>query len=161
MELTVEQVSPVVLPLLATAMPRVGTAIVDEGGAAAMLVEPAAPRSRMLPDRSTAPGTIWAIAESVLLGEAPVRPCAVPAGASGAPAVRTAMGLDAPPKHATWSGLSNGLRREYQSWTYPERGCCSRLQAAARSARVQRLPMVPMQQLVDSRQSCCRLKFPA
>src|SRR5579862_8435315 len=104
MELTVEQVSPVVLPLLATAIPRAGAAIVDEGGAAAMLVEPATPRSRMLPVRSTAPGTIAAMAESVLLGEAPVPPAATPVGLSGAPKLKLAMGLDAPPKHSVGPG---------------------------------------------------------
>src|SRR5579864_6703468 len=104
MELSVEQVSPVVLPLLATDMGRVGVAIVDEGGAAAMLVEPAKPRSRMVPVRSTAPGKICAIAESVLLGEGPVPPAATPKGLSGAPKVKAAMGLDAPPKQRLGPG---------------------------------------------------------
>src|SRR5256885_5523922 len=63
MELTVEHVRPVVRPLLETAIPRVAVASVDEGGAAAMLVELDGPRSRIVPARSTVPGMIWAMAD--------------------------------------------------------------------------------------------------
>src|SRR5215472_2389470 len=72
----VEQVSPVLRPLLATPslLPSTvaGLATVLEGAAAAMPVEPTAPRSRMLPDVSTVPEeTICAMAASTLLGEGP------------------------------------------------------------------------------------------
>src|SRR6185437_3805432 len=71
----VEQVNPVVRPTLATfpfaARTAAGSPMADEGGAAAMLVDPAGPRSRMAPVRSTVVGTIVAIAASTLLGANP------------------------------------------------------------------------------------------
>src|SRR5713226_2561950 len=77
MELRVEHVRPVLRPLLATCSfaerTLAGTASVLDGGAAAMLVEPAAPRSRMLPVVSTAPGVMAAMAASTLLGAGPVQ----------------------------------------------------------------------------------------
>src|SRR3954463_14529820 len=94
----VEQVRPVVLPLFPTGSPRVGTPSMLEGGAAAMLVEPAGPRSRILPLRSTWLGTISAIAASTLLGECPQRaafevphlPGSLATGFSAAPLVKWA-----------------------------------------------------------------------
>src|SRR5215471_1682788 len=78
MACSVEHVRPVLRPLLATPSPFAntvdGTASVLEGGAAAMLPAPAAPRSRMLPLVSTVPGTIWAMAASTLLGAGPFVP---------------------------------------------------------------------------------------
>src|SRR5215475_3300009 len=96
METMVEQVRPVVLPLLLTGSLRVGTPIVLEGGAGAMLVEPTGPRSRMVPLVSTSPGTISAIAASTFLGacpqsgafEVPHFPGSLATGFNGAPAVR-------------------------------------------------------------------------
>src|SRR5262249_24413317 len=87
----VEQVRPLVRPLLATCMFTVGTPIVAEGGAAGRLVEPAvAPRSRIVPDGSTCPATTIAFAASPWLGAGPVRPFVVPAGTSAACWVRLA-----------------------------------------------------------------------
>src|SRR5436305_3527309 len=65
----VEHVNPVLLPAFATANPTVGTARILEGGAGAMVMVAvsAAPRSRMFPLGSTAPGTACAIAASTLL----------------------------------------------------------------------------------------------
>src|SRR5215472_15510715 len=94
MEAIVEQVSPVVRPLLATFILSAAVPTVPEGGAAGRLVVPAvAPRSRMVPAVSTVPLMIMAMAASTLLGEGPVRPCVVPAGASGACCVRLATGM--------------------------------------------------------------------
>src|SRR5580765_294089 len=66
-----EQVRPVVLPLLPTPSPSAGTPIVLEGAAAAMLVVPTGPRSRIVPERSTCPTAISAMAASTLLGAWP------------------------------------------------------------------------------------------
>src|SRR5581483_2603186 len=99
----VEQVRPVVRPLLATPMFNAGVAIVAEGAAAAMVVVPDAPRSRIVPAVSTWPAIIWAIAASTLLGAAPVRPCWVPAGTSVACSVRLATVIGAL-KHAACPG---------------------------------------------------------
>ena len=78
MEDRVEQVNPLLRPLFATPslLPNTvaGTAGVLEGGAAAMLLGPAVPRSRMVPLVSTATSTIWAIAASTLLGAGPKVP---------------------------------------------------------------------------------------
>src|ERR1700757_1182661 len=104
MEVTVEQVSPVVRPLLATAWLSAGVARVADGCAAAILLAPAAPRSKMLPFRSTAPVVISAIAESVLLGEGPVPPAATPVGLSAACCCSVATGLEEAPKHAPCPG---------------------------------------------------------
>jgi hypothetical protein len=66
--LTDEQVRPVVRLLLATFNPTLSTAVVDDGGAAAMLLGPATPRSRILPAVSTAPVAICARPASTLSG---------------------------------------------------------------------------------------------
>ncbi len=58
MELIVEQVSPVVRPLLATYMGRAGAPTVEEGGAAGRLVVPATPRSRSFPWVPLAPDNL-------------------------------------------------------------------------------------------------------
>lgn len=68
----VEQVSPVVVPLLATLIPNWAAARVAEGGAGEMLVGSAGPRARMVLAVSTAPGTISARAASTLLGAMPL-----------------------------------------------------------------------------------------
>src|SRR5581483_5402069 len=64
-------VRPVLRPVLATRVPAasvaVGSARIEDGGAGAMPVGPAAPRSRIAPDRSTAPGSTRARAASTLL----------------------------------------------------------------------------------------------
>src|SRR5690349_16906867 len=102
-----EQVRPVVLPLLPTASPNEGTPMVAEGDAAAMLVVPTGPRSRMVPEVSTCPATISAMAASTLSGACPqsgvVLPWQAPvvsfaAGLSNAPWVRcaTVSGAGAP-----------------------------------------------------------------
>src|ERR1700731_1924899 len=99
----VEQVSPVVLPLLATPCDRAGVPMVDEGGCGAMLVVPTGPRSRMVPLKSTCPGAISAIAASTLLGDGPHKGL----GAVGPHAPGTfATGLSAAPcvSRATVSG---------------------------------------------------------
>src|SRR5579864_630616 len=76
MACSVEQVSPLLRPTLATpslVMSTVlGSAKVAEGGAALMLAPLTAPRSRMLPLVSTSSATTLAIAASVLLGAGPV-----------------------------------------------------------------------------------------
>src|ERR1700685_3935796 len=72
MLLTVEHVRPVVRPVLATANPSAGASRVAEGAAAAMLLGPGTPRSRMVPDASIVPGTIWASAASTLLSAIPL-----------------------------------------------------------------------------------------
>src|ERR1051326_6234891 len=69
----VEHVRPVVLPLFPTGSLSVGMPRGLDGAAAAKLAVPAGPRSRMLPLRSTCPGTISAIAASTLLGACPQR----------------------------------------------------------------------------------------
>src|SRR5260370_41373411 len=96
MEDRVEQVSPVLRPLFATPslLPKTvaGTAGVLEGGADAMLLAPAGPRSRMAPVVSTAAAgivTMAAMAASTLLGAGPFVPFA---GLSGAALVRLAPG---------------------------------------------------------------------
>src|SRR5258708_17378749 len=76
MDCKVEHVSPVLRPLLATrvfaARTAEGTASVDEGGAAPILVAPGfGARSRIAPLVSTMAGTIWAMAASPLLGAGP------------------------------------------------------------------------------------------
>src|SRR5215472_6788635 len=78
MDCRVEQVSPLLRPLLATpsfAPSTVeGLARLTEGGAASMIVVPAAPRSRMAPVVSTAKEGVVAtaaIAASTLLGAKP------------------------------------------------------------------------------------------
>src|SRR6478609_2471783 len=98
-----EQVRPVVLPLLPTACPNEGTPIVAEGGAAAMLVVPTGPRSRMLPERSTCPAAISAMPASTLLGEWPQSGVVLP---WQGPVVSFATGLSAAPcvRCATVSG---------------------------------------------------------
>src|SRR5579871_463049 len=68
----VEQVNPVVLPVLATANPSAGASSVEEGGAAAILLGPGTPRSRILPEASTVPGIICASAASTLLSAIPL-----------------------------------------------------------------------------------------
>src|SRR4029077_11307285 len=72
MLLIAEQVNPVVLPLLATGKPSDGACSVEEGGAAAMLVGPGTPRSRIFPEASTIPATICARAASTLLSAIPL-----------------------------------------------------------------------------------------
>src|SRR5580765_3022062 len=100
----VEQVRPVVLPLLPTLSPNPGVPIVWEGAAAAMLVVPTGPRSKIVPERSTCPALISAIAASTLLGEWPQ---------SGAvaflhgPVVSLAAGLSARP-WVRWANVSGG-----------------------------------------------------
>jgi len=81
MEDRVEQVNPLLRPLFATPslLPNTvaGTAGVLEGGAAAMLLGPAVPRSSIAPLMSTAKTgtvTIAAIAASTLLGAGPEVP---------------------------------------------------------------------------------------
>src|SRR5262249_31442416 len=94
----VEQVRPVVLPLFPTLSPSMGTPMVPEGGCAAMLVVPTAPRSRTGPLRSTCPATISAMAASTLLGtlpqsggfDVPQAPGMLTVGLSAAPWVRCA-----------------------------------------------------------------------
>src|SRR6202012_488090 len=103
----VEHVRPVVLPLLATfllfCITVAGSPGVPEGGAAAMLVGPAAPRSRMAPVWSTAlegVTSICAIAESTLLGELPQGETAP----AQAPFVKFDVGLRA----ACWLKVATG-----------------------------------------------------
>src|SRR5215467_2084128 len=72
MPLMFEQVRPVVRPVLAIGRPSTGNSSVVEGGAEAMLVGPGTPRLRMLPEVSTAPGTISASAASTLLSAIPL-----------------------------------------------------------------------------------------
>src|ERR1044071_1355438 len=79
----VEQVRPVVLPLLPTACPSAATPMVLEGGSGVMLDAPTGPRSRMVPERSTWPDTISAIAASTLLGAWPQRGAVDPGQAPG------------------------------------------------------------------------------
>jgi hypothetical protein len=81
MEDSVEQVNPLLRPLFATPslLPNTvaGTASVLEGGAGAILVELAVPRSRIAPVMSTAVTgtvTIAAMAASTLLGAGPEVP---------------------------------------------------------------------------------------
>src|SRR5579871_3499376 len=82
MEPRLEQVNPLLRPLLATviapAVPSTvaGLARVSEGGAAVMLEPLTGPRSRILPVVSTFPATTAAIDASTLLGAAPVVPLA-------------------------------------------------------------------------------------
>src|SRR5579884_2859211 len=68
----VEQVRPVVRPVFATDNPNAGASSVVEGGAAAMLSGPGTPKSRMLPEASTEPGTTCASAASTLLSAIPL-----------------------------------------------------------------------------------------
>src|SRR5579862_9077232 len=66
-ELMLEQVKPEVRPALATPMRTAGATVLLAGGAGlGMLVELAVPSSRMLPEVSTAPGIISAIAASTV-----------------------------------------------------------------------------------------------
>src|SRR5690348_2442161 len=74
MLLTVEQVRPVVRPLLATFNPTLSTAVVDDGGAAAMLLAPATPRSSIAPLVSTSPAATCANPASTLSAARPVVP---------------------------------------------------------------------------------------
>src|SRR5215472_1334142 len=74
MLLTVEQVRPVVRPLFATANPTLSTAVVEDGAAAAILLAPAMPRSRMLPLLSTSPAATCAKPASTLSVASPVVP---------------------------------------------------------------------------------------
>src|SRR5258708_28574921 len=96
MDCKVEHVSPVLRPLLATrvfaARTAEGTASVDEGGAAPILVAPGfGARSRIAPLVSTMAGTIWAMAASTLLGGGPHKIADPPQ----APVVLFAAGLSA------------------------------------------------------------------
>src|SRR5260370_32040877 len=96
MDCKVEHVSPVLRPLLATrvfaARTAEGTASVDEGGAAPILVAPGfGARSRIAPLVSTMAGTIWAMAASTLLGAGPHKI----AGPAQAPVFVLALGLGA------------------------------------------------------------------
>src|SRR5579871_1055037 len=79
MELMLEQVRPELRPAFATAMPTAGAIVVLAGGAAlgTLGVELAVPSSRMLPEVSTAPGIICAMAASTvpILGAVLVPPC--------------------------------------------------------------------------------------
>src|SRR6476646_22712 len=97
-----EQVRPVVLPLFPTPSPSAGVPMVLEGGNAAMLVVPTGPRSRIVPDRSTSPTAISAIAASTLLGECPQSAAFEPGQAPGS----LAVGFSAAPwvSSATASG---------------------------------------------------------
>lgn len=121
-----------------------------------MLVEPAGPRSRMLPLRSTWPGTISAIAASTLLGECPQRaafevphlPGSLATGFNGAPFVRCATvsgGGAAVAVHANCSGWlmaspATPLSERSITWLL------LRMTGLTRPGAVHRLPNVPMQQ---------------
>src|SRR4249919_2159190 len=98
-----EQVRPVVLPLLPTACPNEGMPMVAEGGAAAILVVPTGPRSRMAPEVSTCPAAISANAASTLSGACPQSGVVEPAHG---PVVSLAAGLSFAPwvRCATVSG---------------------------------------------------------
>src|SRR5579864_719743 len=102
---TVEHVSPVVLPLFPTGSPNEAAPIVAEGAAGEMLVVPTGPKSRIVPETSTCPGTISAKAASTLLGAWPQR-AALDASVAQGPVVSFATGLSAAPwvRCATVSG---------------------------------------------------------
>src|SRR5580765_8287845 len=113
----VEQVSPVVLPLLPTPCPSAGVPIVEDGGSGAMLVAPTGPRSRIVPDKSTCPGAISAMAASTLLGDGPQRglgagfphaPGTFATGLSGAPCVSNAT--------VSGGGLVLGVQASCRGW---------------------------------------------
>src|SRR6185437_1901565 len=99
MLLTVEQVSPVVRPLLAMFNPTLSGAVVDDGGAEAMLLAPPTPRSRMLPVVSTCPAATCARAASTLSVAGPV----VPLRGSTKPSLKLATTFG-PAKHAAGPG---------------------------------------------------------
>src|SRR5258708_40260143 len=86
----VRKVRPEQRPDLAPASPSDGATIPRlEGGAAAILVPEAAPRSRIAPDVSTVPATIWAMAAPTFFGAGPP----LTAGVSGANSDRWATVL--------------------------------------------------------------------
>src|ERR1700760_2832206 len=139
MLLMVEQVKPVVRPLLATANPSAGASKVVDGAAAAMLFGPGTPRSRILPEVSTAPGTICARAASILLSAIPLL---VGVGCKADSKLRLATVLGEA-KHAAapgWLMASPG-----RPW--PERpSTWLALKMYCAPLKFQRLPSVPMQQ---------------
>src|SRR5579859_353151 len=105
MDWTVEQVNPVVLPLLPTPSFNAAVPIVADGGAGAMLEVPTAPRSRIVPEVSTSPATISAIAASTLSGAFP-QSAALEVSVAHGPVVSFARGFNFAPavRCATVSG---------------------------------------------------------
>src|SRR5262249_32171477 len=151
----VEQVRPVVRPLFATPWPGTVCAFkttVEEGGAAAMLLGPTAPRSRIVPDKSTCPETISAIAASTLLGASPQRAVVEPEQLGGSlldggfkalPCVRCATVSGVATEQASCKGWliaspAAPLSDRSNTWLL------LRITGLVVPVRLQRLPTVPL-----------------
>src|SRR6266700_7140070 len=122
-------------------------AVSVDGGAAAMLVAPAGPRSKILPSASTAVGAIVsAMAASTLLGASPLHGVVVQGpGFRVAATLMRATSVPAEQLLSASPGCVTG------SLTAPKLDLSStwlllRITALVRSARVHRLPNVPEQQ---------------